>query len=147
MEPGKAGSHLSSFFQDGVDSKALLKLSSLCIPLGAVVTLIVCWFFGRPTDQLPGYSTSVWLQGTPQRLGTLWVGARHSTFEPCTVAGVAALIELLSEPLYILAQARLEFGLRVRIEAAATVCKILATLLFLQLHLWTEAIALSVAQV
>ena len=57
------------------------------------------------------------------------------------------MVELLSEPLYILAQARLRIGLRVRIEAAATVAKIAATLSLLWLQLFSEAVALSVAQV
>ena len=57
------------------------------------------------------------------------------------------MVELLSEPLYILAQARMRIGLRVRVEAAATVAKIAATLLLLWSQLFSEAVALSVAQV
>lgn len=60
--------------------------------------------------------------------------------------GVAALLELASEPLYILAQCRLLIGLRVKIEAAATIAKIVATLGLIWSQLYSEAIALSVSQ-
>ena len=62
-------------------------------------------------------------------------------------AGLAALLELLSEPLYILAQARMQISLRVSVEAFATVAKILATLAFLLLTNLPEAISVSIAQV
>ena len=62
-------------------------------------------------------------------------------------AGLAALIELTSEPLYILAQARMQIGLRVSIEAAATIVKILATVGFLVQGTFPEATSISVAQV
>lgn len=62
-------------------------------------------------------------------------------------AGAAALVELLSEPLYILALVQAKIGLRVVIEAAATILKILAILLLLWSGISTEAVALSMAQV
>ena len=62
-------------------------------------------------------------------------------------AGLAALIELTSEPLYILAQARMQIGLRVSIEAAATIVKILATVGFLVQGTFPEATSISIAQV
>jgi len=57
------------------------------------------------------------------------------------------MLELLSEPLYILAQVRMQIGVRVSVEAAATIGKILATLLLLWLGVATEAVAVSLAQV
>lgn len=57
------------------------------------------------------------------------------------------MLELLSEPLYVLAQVHMRIGVRVRAEAAATLAKIGATLLLLWLGVFTEAVALSVAQV
>lgn len=68
--------------------------------------------------------------------------------EACkSVAVAAALIELASEPLYILAQVRYKIGLRVSIEAAAVMGKILSTILFVWLQMFGEAVSLSVAQV
>jgi oligosaccharide translocation protein RFT1 len=55
--------------------------------------------------------------------------------------GAAAFIELLAEPLYILATVRLFFGVRVAVEALATVAKNAITLLLL-LH-WKVAPALA----
>ena len=62
-------------------------------------------------------------------------------------AAVAALIELASEPLYILAQVHFKVGLRVSIEAAAVLCKILSTIVLLWLQIFSEAVSLSLAQV
>ena len=57
------------------------------------------------------------------------------------------MVELLSEPLYILAMVQQKISLRVAIEASATVMKILATLALLWSGVFPEAIALSLAQV
>ena len=65
----------------------------------------------------------------------------------CNRAGVAAVIELLSEPLYILAMVQQKIRLRVLTEATATVGKVLATLALLWVGIFSEAIALSLAQV
>ena len=56
------------------------------------------------------------------------------------------MIELLSEPLYILAQTRLLFALRVVIETLAIVTKASLTLLLLYTDAAAPAIALSWAQ-
>ncbi len=56
------------------------------------------------------------------------------------------MVELLSEPLYILAQTRLLFGLRVVIETLAIVTKASLTLLLLYTDAAAPAIALSWAQ-
>lgn len=57
------------------------------------------------------------------------------------------MIELFSEPLYILAMVQHKIRLRVIIEATATIAKVLATLAFLWTDIFAEAIALSLAQV
>ena len=62
-------------------------------------------------------------------------------------AGLAALVELLSEPLYILAQLRLRLQLRVFAEASATLARGVATLALLKLSVMDVGISLSVAQV
>ena len=62
------------------------------------------------------------------------------------LAGVAAMVELLSEPLYILAQSQLLFRLRVVVETAAIVSKALLTLGLLHWGVTQPAIALCWAQ-
>ena len=57
------------------------------------------------------------------------------------------MVELLSEPLYILAQLRLRLQLRVFAEASATLARGVATLALLKLPLMDVGISLSVAQV
>lgn len=63
------------------------------------------------------------------------------------IAGLAAMVELLSEPLYILAQLRLKLQLRVSAEACATLARGVATLALLKLSALDVGIALSIAQV
>ena len=60
--------------------------------------------------------------------------------------GLAALVELAAEPMFILAQLQLNFRLRVATEAAATLAKGLLTLALLRLTPLSDAIALSLAQ-
>lgn len=57
------------------------------------------------------------------------------------------MVELLSEPLYILALVESKIGLRVTIEAAATLARILITVALLYARTFTEAVAISTAQV
>lgn len=57
------------------------------------------------------------------------------------------MIELLSEPLYILAQLRLRLQLRVLAEASATLARGVATLALLKSSYFDVGIALSLAQV
>lgn len=49
----------------GVDEVAVLKLSSLTIPLGALVTAFTCWFFwpAAADANIPGYQAAILLQG------------------------------------------------------------------------------------
>ena len=61
--------------------------------------------------------------------------------------GMAAMVELMSEPLYILAQLHLKLQLRVFAEAAATLARGIATLTLLKSSSLDVGIALSVAQV
>ena len=57
------------------------------------------------------------------------------------------MVELLSEPLYILAQLRLRLQLRVFAEASATLARGVATLALLKISVLDVGISLSVAQV
>lgn len=60
--------------------------------------------------------------------------------------GAAAFVEILSEPLYILAAARLQFGLRVAVETAGMSAKGLLTLALVRRPDFPPAIAFSWAQ-
>lgn len=62
-------------------------------------------------------------------------------------AGLAAMVELVSEPLYILAQVRLQLQVRVVAEAAATLVRGVLTLALLKTAACDVGIALSLAQV
>lgn len=62
-------------------------------------------------------------------------------------AGLAAMVELVSEPLYILAQVRLQLQVRVVAEAAATLVRGVLTLALLKTAACDVGIALSMAQV
>lgn len=57
------------------------------------------------------------------------------------------MVELLSEPLYILAQLRLRLQLRLLAEASATLARGIATLALLKSSPLDVGISLSVAQV
>lgn len=57
------------------------------------------------------------------------------------------MVELVSEPLYILAQVRLKLQLRVLAEAAATLVRGVLTLALLKAGTCNVGIALSLAQV
>uniref|UniRef100_A0A061RV34 Protein RFT1 homolog n=1 Tax=Tetraselmis sp. GSL018 TaxID=582737 RepID=A0A061RV34_9CHLO len=96
----------------------------LVLPVGLAITLIVsasCWLLG---EQAAGSQSLIAIQGA------------------------AACAELLGEPLYILAQSRMQFWLRVGIEAAAQAAKAAATVVLLLLRpaSCTAGEALSAAQ-
>lgn len=84
-------------------------------------------------------------------LPAVWKWARHASPahpacpSPAPV-GAAAFLEILSEPLYILAAARLQFGLRVAVETVAMGAKGLLTLALVRRPAYPPAIAFSWAQ-
>lgn len=61
--------------------------------------------------------------------------------------GAAAMVELLSEPLYILAAVQLRFRLRAGADTAAITAKAAATVALLRLTSLPPALALSYGQV
>jgi oligosaccharide translocation protein RFT1 len=61
-------------------------------------------------------------------------------------AGVAAMIELCAEPLYIISSTRLEFGTRASIDTAAMISKCLVTLLLVSRTGLAPALAFAAAQ-
>lgn len=97
---------------DAADPRATAKVlgtSMLSIPIGAALSLLISGGF---LLTLP--SDDPWMK------------------QAVAMQGAAALIELLSEPLYILATFRLWFAMRVACEAASTIAKTVATLAFLR---------------
>lgn len=99
----------------------------LCIPAGCLVTLITCrvalgWHDADASHSPQIHRQAIWLQGA------------------------AAMLELLSEPLYVLAAVQLRFRLRALVDTAAIVAKSAATVALLQLTAMPAALALSWAQ-
>ena len=106
-------------------SERILSVAWLALPAGAAVAAAVCGFALRRAgpDAAPEYR---------------WAVALH---------GVAALIELAAEPLYIIASAQLRFGLRAGVETAALLLRGALTLLLLaRAPRLAPALAFSVAQ-
>ncbi|KAG0565457.1 hypothetical protein KC19_8G191700, partial [Ceratodon purpureus] len=84
----------------------ILAAAWLTLPLGVIATIgvyvVVMWWQGR-SNQAIDYATSMF------------------------VLGVAAIVELCSEPMYILAQHLLLLRLRMFVEVAATTCRCVTT--------------------
>lgn len=122
--------------------EALLPFASLVLPIGAMVDTAVCaaWL-ALTTSSDATYRHAIVLQGT-QTLSFLCLQTNtpHST-------GIAAFIELASEPLYLLSQAQLRFDLRARAETAATLTKTLTTLALLHTRATAPILACCWAQV
>ncbi|KAL6780894.1 hypothetical protein ACKKBG_A08910 [Auxenochlorella protothecoides x Auxenochlorella symbiontica] len=78
---------------------SVLATSALCIPLGAVFSALSIWLLvqRRPGD-------------------VVW----HQALQ---LQGLAVVVELLSEPLYVLATVRKQYSLRVGVEAGAQLAK------------------------
>ena len=83
------------------ESQAIINLASLSIPLGLVVSLLLGYIY-------LAYTPHPILQRTPNLALSL------------RLYGLAALIELLSEPCFVLMQTRLRFGTRAAAESLAT---------------------------
>lgn len=157
-------------------ARCTLATSALCIPAGCLVTLITCRIALGWRDANASYSPqihqkAIWLQGVHcPRSGSIFL-VRTSTFVASMktgfkvekafkysslqvvlhsnaqhYAGAAAMLELLSEPLYILAAVQLRFRLRALVDTAAIVAKSAATVALLQLTALPPALALSWAQ-
>lgn len=104
-------------------TRKILSIASLVIPIGLVLTLAVTTAILTWTNPIsPALRTAIYMQAA------------------------AAVIEILSEPLYILATVRLWFGIRVWSEASALVAKNAITLALLHLKL-PAPLALSWGQI
>jgi Rft protein len=98
-------------------------MASLVIPLGILLTFGVCFGWNYFGEAASFHHTAVWLQGA------------------------AAAIELLIEPLFILAQHQLRFRLRVAVDGAATIIKSSTALILLHKSRYDASVALSLAQI
>lgn len=51
--------------QEGKSSQSILALSSLCLPIGLLVSFVCCWFFGPDEAEkaVAGYEVAILLQG------------------------------------------------------------------------------------
>lgn len=149
-------------------ARRTLAVSALCIPAGCLVTLLTCrlalgWHDAKASYSRNVHQQAIWLQGAAAcaavhndmkwscfaTSGGIVVQTHSEGRQPfvgrCT--GAAAMLELLSEPLYILAAVQLRFRLRALVDTAAIVVKSAMTVALLQLTALPPALALSWAQV
>ncbi|KAI8667489.1 hypothetical protein LRP88_00755 [Fusarium phalaenopsidis] len=97
---GTVGNTTKSSDAARVESQAVVNLGYLAIGLGSVVSLILGWMYlAFPSG------TAV---STPYLVESLYL------------YGLAAMVELLSEPCFVLMQMRLQFGTRAAAESIAT---------------------------
>lgn len=86
------------------ESQAVVNLGYLSIPLGALVSVALGWMY-------LGWASA---PGTGDGSATPWLSASVKLY------GLAAMVELLSEPCFVLMQVRLRFGTRAAAESVAT---------------------------
>ncbi|PTB49867.1 hypothetical protein M431DRAFT_499883 [Trichoderma harzianum CBS 226.95] len=82
------------------EGQAVVNLGYLAVGLGSVVSVTLGWMYLA--------SASVTTLQTPWLVESLWL------------YGIAAMVELLSEPCFVLMQTRLQFGTRATAESVAT---------------------------
>eukprot|EP00200_Dunaliella_tertiolecta_P006841 CAMPEP_0202376560 /NCGR_PEP_ID=MMETSP1127-20130417/7031_1 /ASSEMBLY_ACC=CAM_ASM_000462 /TAXON_ID=3047 /ORGANISM="Dunaliella tertiolecta, Strain CCMP1320" /LENGTH=263 /DNA_ID=CAMNT_0048974375 /DNA_START=22 /DNA_END=810 /DNA_ORIENTATION=- len=91
-----------------VDPWRVLSVAGLVVPIGILVAVCVCtaavWLHSPAADAIPAYEQAV------------------------VIHGVAAVVELLGEPFYILATVELQFRLRVVMDTLPLTVKALVTL-------------------
>ncbi|KPM44563.1 hypothetical protein AK830_g2037 [Neonectria ditissima] len=92
--------HDASSAAAAVESQAVVNLGYLAIALGTVVSLSLGWMYLASANEVT--------LATPYLVRSLYL------------YGVAAMIELLSEPCFVLMQMRLQFGTRAAAESIAT---------------------------
>ncbi|KOS19902.1 Oligosaccharide translocation protein RFT1 [Escovopsis weberi] len=90
------------------ESQAVVNLGYLAIGLGAIASIALGWMY-------LAYASASTL-ATPYLVESLWL------------YGLAAMIELLSEPCFVLMQTRLQFGTRAAAESTATFMRCAAAL-------------------
>ncbi|PTB43850.1 hypothetical protein M441DRAFT_132939 [Trichoderma asperellum CBS 433.97] len=96
-EAGDAAAAAAAARQEG---QAVVNLGYLAVGLGSIVSVGLGWMYLA--------SASVETLATPWLVESLWL------------YGVAAMVELMSEPCFVLMQTRLQFGTRATAESIAT---------------------------
>lgn len=91
------------------ETQAVVNLGYIAIALGWVFAAALGWMY------LSSVSTNT-IQNTPYFTPSVYIYA------------IASILELLSEPVFVVMQIRLQFGVRARAESVATVAKCLSTL-------------------
>lgn len=89
-------------------TQAIINLSYISIHLGAVFALFLAWLYLRAT------TSDAAIQGTPYFQTSL------------KIYGIAAILELLSEPCFVVVQHKSMYKIRARAEAVATLLRCLA---------------------
>ncbi|GIL92754.1 hypothetical protein Vretimale_11741 [Volvox reticuliferus] len=124
----------------GINNRSVLRVAALAVPWGMVITAGVCgialWQHTAATTASSG--------GSAQEPEVPYYR------EAIILHGMAAVLELLAEPFYILASVHLMFGSRVAVEFASTLTKSLVTLGLLSsrrlAHVLPPALIFSAAQ-
>ncbi|GIL76385.1 hypothetical protein Vretifemale_5979 [Volvox reticuliferus] len=124
----------------GINNRSVLRVAALAVPWGMVITAGVC-------------SIALW-QHTAAANASSGGSAQEPEVpyyrEAVVLHGMAAVLELLAEPFYILASVHLMFGSRVAVEFASTLTKSLVTLGLLSsrrlAHVLPPALIFSAAQ-
>lgn len=106
-EPSRTNSAISAQTPAG-KSQAIVNLSYISIYLGIAFAVLLAWLYLRATT-----SDSV-IQGTPYFQTSL------------KIYGIAAILELLSEPCFVVVQHKSMYKIRARAEAMATLLRCLA---------------------
>ncbi|CAD7705263.1 unnamed protein product [Ostreobium quekettii] len=124
----KDGSQEHEDKQPNAESLELQRVLGICwlpIPVGIVISTIVCSFlcWSQTGDDSSAYCHAVVLNG------------------------VATVIELCSEPMYIIAHLWLRFDLRLAVEGTATLVKMISVLLLLDFTLVNRATIFAYSQV
>nr|UWK21965.1 oligosaccharidyl-lipid flippase [Trichoderma turrialbense] len=88
------------------EGQAVVNLGYLAVGLGSLVSVVLGWMYLA--------SASATTLQTPWLVESLWL------------YGIAAMIELLSEPCFVLMQTRLQFGTRAAAESIATFLRCIA---------------------
>ncbi|GLC67093.1 hypothetical protein PLESTF_000514400 [Pleodorina starrii] len=113
----------------GVDDRSVLRVAVLTVPLGLLVTVAVCavalW---RHDVAVAAAAAAAAAAGSDSGGGGVREPEVPYYREAVVLHGVAAVLELLAEPFYILASVHLMFGPRVAVEFLSTLTKSLVTL-------------------
>lgn len=140
-EPGSSSQGRgSSGSRAAVDNWRVLSVAWLVLPVGLVVAAAVCGTVLLGHDGRLPWSTK------PRPAPGSGAGGVPYYREAVLLHGLAAVVELLAEPFYILASVHLLFKVRVAVEFASTLAKSVLTLLLVSRTRLPPALVFSWAQ-